>query len=174
MELIRVFHHLPYTAVIYYILHLQPFTFRHVGLAVSFGFNMFCSKNIYRFSKTITRIPNYWKAAPNFKSFLVLYIFCSLTNRSNFVREYRLCFVHLCYYQQSKKRDHIKEKFVYISFFQYNGMSIHINLVLVICSWYCIISSSVAYFHKKTKRYCIKKVFLWVCQMQVFGVNRLW
>ena len=56
------------------------------------------------------------------KRFLVLYIFCSHTNRSNFVREYRLCLVHLCYYQKSKKRDHIKEKFVYLSFFQYNGI----------------------------------------------------
>ena len=38
-------------------------------------------------------------------------------------------------------------------------MGIHINLGLVICSWYCIISSSVAYLHKKTMRYCIKKFF---------------
>ena len=39
-------------------------------------------------------------------------------------------------------------------------MGIHINLVLVICSWYCIISSSVAYLHKKQRDIVLKSFSL--------------
>ena len=42
------------------------------------------------------------------------------------------------------------------------------KFILAICSWYCIISSSVAYFHKKTKRYCIKKFSLSVSDASVW------